>query len=142
MHAISLKQPWATLLVHAIKTIEVRKWSTKRRGPVLIHASAHPDERVEAWSHVPDHLLEHASTLRGGIVGAGEIVSCRIYRDRDQFAEDQEAHRNELEWFEKPPLYGFVLKKLRVLPFQRCSGWMRFFPIPEDILDALPLNDD
>src|SRR5205823_6217499 len=32
MYALSLKQPWATLLAHAVKTIEVRKWPTARRG--------------------------------------------------------------------------------------------------------------
>src|SRR5207245_2747235 len=29
-YALSLKQPWATLLVHGLKSIEVRRWSTPR----------------------------------------------------------------------------------------------------------------
>ncbi len=57
-YAISLKQPWATLLVHGLKTIEVRRWSTPRRGRVLIHAAGVPDERAEAWRLVPAHLQE------------------------------------------------------------------------------------
>lgn len=39
MKAISLLQPWATLVVMGIKTIETRGWGTKYRGPILIHAS-------------------------------------------------------------------------------------------------------
>ena len=31
-YALSVKQPWATLLVHGLKTIEVRAWPTARRG--------------------------------------------------------------------------------------------------------------
>lgn len=39
MYAISLLQPWATLVVIGAKTIETRSWSTRHRGPILIHAS-------------------------------------------------------------------------------------------------------
>jgi len=39
MKAISLLQPWATLVVMGIKTIETRSWGTKHRGAILIHAS-------------------------------------------------------------------------------------------------------
>lgn len=39
MKAISLLQPWATLVVMGIKTIETRSWGTKYRGALLIHAS-------------------------------------------------------------------------------------------------------
>ncbi len=39
MKAISLLQPWASLIVIGAKTIETRSWGTKYRGPILIHAS-------------------------------------------------------------------------------------------------------
>ena len=39
MFAISLLQPWASLVVMGIKTIETRSWSTRHRGQILIHAS-------------------------------------------------------------------------------------------------------
>jgi hypothetical protein len=39
MKAISLLQPWATLVTLGIKTIETRSWRTTYRGPILIHAS-------------------------------------------------------------------------------------------------------
>lgn len=39
MKAISLLQPWASLVVMGVKTIETRSWGTKYRGPILIHAS-------------------------------------------------------------------------------------------------------
>ena len=39
MKAISLLQPWASLVVMGIKKIETRNWATKHRGTILIHAS-------------------------------------------------------------------------------------------------------
>ena len=55
-YALSLKQPWAALLVHGGKTIEVRRWATSRRGRILIHAARVPDPRPEAWTQVPPEL--------------------------------------------------------------------------------------
>lgn len=40
MKAISIKQPWASLIAHGIKDIENRSWRTNYRGRVLIHAGA------------------------------------------------------------------------------------------------------
>lgn len=39
MKALSLLQPWASLVVIGAKQIETRSWSTAYRGPLLIHAS-------------------------------------------------------------------------------------------------------
>ena len=39
MKAISLLQPWATLVIIGVKTIETRSWGTHHRGNILIHAS-------------------------------------------------------------------------------------------------------
>lgn len=43
---LSLKQPYAELLVSGMKTIEVRKWKTKFRGQFLVHASKNIDEKA------------------------------------------------------------------------------------------------
>lgn len=39
MKALSLVQPWATLIAIGAKKIETRSWSTPYRGPIAIHAS-------------------------------------------------------------------------------------------------------
>lgn len=38
MKALTLHQPWASLIAFEVKTIETRSWSTKYRGPLAIHA--------------------------------------------------------------------------------------------------------
>lgn len=40
MKALTIRQPWATLLAIEAKAVETRSWQTKYRGPVLIHAGA------------------------------------------------------------------------------------------------------
>lgn len=44
MKAITLWQPWASLVAVGVKTIETRSWSTSHRGPLAIHAGARPPE--------------------------------------------------------------------------------------------------
>ncbi len=39
MKAISILQPWASLVALGHKKIETRSWNTKYRGELLIHAS-------------------------------------------------------------------------------------------------------
>jgi hypothetical protein len=127
-YALSLKQPWAALVLHGIKTIEVRRWPTARRGRILIHAARISDERPEAWRHVPDPLRELA-TKTGGILGAVEIVDCVQYSDLEAFVRDQAKHLNEPAWFEPPLLHGFSLARPTLLPFRKYPGWFRFFPV-------------
>jgi hypothetical protein len=40
MKALSVMQPWATLIALGAKRIETRSWSTSYRGPLAIHASS------------------------------------------------------------------------------------------------------
>ncbi len=42
MKALTIRQPWASLIAAGVKTIETRSWSTKYRGPLAIHAGKHP----------------------------------------------------------------------------------------------------
>ncbi len=127
-YALSLKQPWATLLVAGRKFIEVRRWPTDRRGRILIHAARIPDPRTEAWNQVPEELWQ-AAQISGGIVGAAELTGCIAYRSRAAFRRDQLLHLNEPGWFEPPVLYGFTFSRAVTLPFRRYPGWVRFFPV-------------
>ena len=131
VYALSIKQPWAALVVHGLKTIEVRRWPTARRGLILIHAARVPDERPQGWAHVPPELKPVAQQY-GGILGAAELADCRAYRSQEAFASDLTHHLNEPDWFVPPLLYGFRFHAPKVLRFRPYSGWMRFFPVQWD----------
>jgi hypothetical protein len=42
--ALSIRQPWASLIVCGLKTVEIRTWSTAYRGLLYIHASKSQDD--------------------------------------------------------------------------------------------------
>jgi len=122
MRALSIRQPWAWLILHGGKDIENRNWPTKVRGRVLIHASAtmtHDDYRFCAeyvrlnlpWAKIiiPPMLM----LKRGGIVGSVEITSC--------------VASSESPWFVGE--FGFVLAKPEVLPFAARKGRLGFFEV-------------
>jgi hypothetical protein len=132
LYALSIKQPWATLLVHGLKTVEVRGWSTRRRGRVLIHAGRRPDRRRQAWERVPAGLRQ-AARLVGGIVGAAELTDCLVYPTVEKFVADQARHLNEPDWFRGRRLYGFAFANMQPLAFQPCTGALFFFPVRENI---------
>jgi hypothetical protein len=129
-YALSLKQPWAALLVAGRKTIEVRRWPTGWRGPLLIHAARIPDERREAWALVSPELRALAR-LGGGFIGSGTLTGCKPYRDREAFAADEPGHLNAPAWFEEAGLFGFTFADLRVEAFRRYPGWVRIFKVED-----------
>lgn len=123
MLALSIRQPWAWMILHAGKDIENRTWSTKVRGRVLIHAAkgCTRDEFDAAirFAHGAVGLAQEADdkpglhdcdfqTLnRGGIVGSVEIVDC--------------VQQTDSPWFMGS--YGLRMAKVSL---KRCSpGWPR-----------------
>jgi ASCH domain len=127
-HALSIKQPWAALLVAGCKTVEVRKWATTVRGPVYIHAASAADHRPDGWAQLPAELLS-LSDLRGGLLGTADLYGCVEYPTAAAFALDGPKHLNSLTWFERPRLYGFRFRHARPVPFARCRGSVRFFTV-------------
>lgn len=114
MKALSIRQPWAWLIVNGYKDIENRTWLTNYRGPVLIHAAKTPDamslvEIIDYYDLVLDPDDIHLQF--GGIVGQAEITDC--------------VRRHDSKWFHGP--WGFVMQNARPLPFQPCRGSLGLF---------------
>lgn len=40
---LSIRQPWATMIVLGVESVEIRRKNYKHRGPIWIHASSHID---------------------------------------------------------------------------------------------------
>ena len=127
-YALSLKQPWAALLVGGRKTLEIRTWATTVRGRVYVHAARAADDRAGAWAHVSDDLRPLAE-LGGGIIGHADLVGCTVYRTATDFDADAARHLNRPEWFVRPRMYGFEFRNPAPLPFVPYRGSTRFFSI-------------
>jgi hypothetical protein len=135
-YALSIKQPWAALVVAGLKTIEIRTWPTGQLGRVFIHAARIPDDCEHAWASVPNELLP-LTKLVGGLIGQAELIECITYRDAKHFGQDQAQHYNLPEWFQAPVMFGFRFANAKRLPFTRLKGQLRFFEFPASILDGL-----
>jgi hypothetical protein len=124
--ALSIRQPWAWLIVNGWKDIENRSWRTQFRGPVLIHASKaamNEDDwsDLRAGRSLVDGLPiahdfvppgENWNDLGwGGIVGQAEVVDC--------------VSTHPSRWFVGP--FGFVLTNARPLTLRPCPGRLGFF---------------
>jgi len=62
MKAITLRQPWATLVAIGAKEIETRSWRTSYRGPIAIHAGKWwplRDRGLTAAPHFFEALCDH-----------------------------------------------------------------------------------
>lgn len=132
MNALSIKQPWAWLIVQGIKDIENRKWDTDYRGPLLIHASKTWDEQGEKWIwerilrrwSLPLRNLPHRDDPRihyGALIGKVDLVDC-IRRSR--------SGRPSSPWFYGP--WGWMLRN--AIEFQipiPCRGQLGLFDVPD-----------
>jgi len=121
MKALSIRQPWAWLIVHAGKNIENRMWRTTFRGRVLIHASkgmTRAEYDAACW-FMGEQGIDHTKLPlfdqlpRGGIIGEAEIVDC--------------VRKSNSPWFQGP--FGFVLHNVKPLPFRPCKGSLGFFNV-------------
>lgn len=118
MKALSLKQPWAELILRGKKKIEIRKWNTKFRGRFLIHASKNPDEKAMkkfGFKNLPC----------GFIIGQAELVNVKRYKDEREFNKDKHFHLATSEWGN----YGFILKnvkRVKPIPAKGSLGFWEF----------------
>jgi hypothetical protein len=120
MKVISIRNPWANLIVRGIKPVENRTWKTDYRGPLLIHASKKFDFGGLEWiyKHFPESLALGDSLLfRGGIIGEVEMVDC--------------VSSYLSPWFFGP--YGFLFKNAEELPFIPLRGKLGLFKYKGEI---------
>ena len=145
MRALSLTQPWPWIILNLGKDVENRVWSTKHRGPFLLHAAKGAPE--SAWCLARDFVKERfgqqlaahvppwgdPTLLRGGVVGiatihdvvepcadpGGWIKPCaRLWHMHDQ--------------------HGFLLRDVRPLPFLAVPGRQRWFDVEHPSLPLVP----
>lgn len=90
MKAITIWQPWASLLACGAKKYETRSWPTQYRGVIAIHAAAKkPSSIWEAIGCIVDKvraalgIIDPDDLPRGCIIATAELVGCwKIQQNR------------------------------------------------------------
>ena len=72
MKVLTIKQPWATLIMQKDKEYEFRSWKTQYRGDLLIHAGKGIDK--EALIRLKKYLPKELPL--GKILGKVKLVDC------------------------------------------------------------------
>lgn len=123
---LSIRQPYAWLIVNGFKPVENRTWPTRFRGRILIHAGVtYPKgeyaDDAESFGSRYGIGYPAREAMIGGIVGSVTITDC--------------VREHPSEWWVGP--WGFVMDKPRafakIIPHKGALG---IFAVPASILEA------
>ncbi|GGH46122.1 hypothetical protein GCM10008014_08580 [Paenibacillus silvae] len=110
MKAITIHQPWATLIAIGAKRFETRGWKTHYRGPIAIHAAKKDPHEVivsldldiqkAIFAAFYDHFGIQAGALdlmpTGVVVATAELTNC--YQSVDTWTDGYELEGKRLIW--------------------------------------------
>lgn len=141
MKAITIAQPWASLVAIGAKRIETRTWPTKYRGPIAIHAAkGFPGSAKRfcecnivcdalGWPRmgaVTQESLDQSARLikslpLGCVIAIAQIVDCQPTEYLDGF----DARLSDIERAfgnYDPGRFGFLLKDIRAIEPVQVKG--------------------
>ena len=121
MKALSLKQPWAELILQGKKTIELRRWNTNFRGEFYVHASGNIDEEQMGKYNLKD-------LPRQALVGIATLVDVKNYKDEGEFLKDKNKHLAlDIKWGK----HGFILTNVQRINPIKFKGSLNFFEVSQ-----------
>ena len=101
MKVLTIREPWASLIVNGYKEYEFRSWKTNYRGKILIHTSSIMDK--DMLDRFKDYNLDY---ITGAIIGEVEIVDCILVdkefnddlRDKNPVVYGRSNHTETYAW--------------------------------------------
>lgn len=133
--ALSLRQPWAYLVVTGSKLVENRTRNTHFRGWFMVHAPAGMTRQeyvdcqrfiaraARETGHLPE--LPYPFDLhRSGMVGLGRLDGVREPQEHD-------------DGWHMADQFGYDLGAVRETPFIGCKGNRGFWRVPESVVRRL-----
>lgn len=90
MKVLSIKEPWASLIMNGTKKIETRSWKTKYRGEIYIHASL---SKAKITKPEVYELIKDMNFKCGYIICKCNLVDC-IYMT-DEYVNDMKTNHFE-----------------------------------------------
>ena len=145
MRVLSIKQPWATLIVRGVKRFEARTWQTPHRGQIALHASSGTAPYVFDEADGDDVLgtifcnqgwgesADLKALPRTSVVGTVDIVT--IVPAKKIWDTLTPEDKVLVGSFEEPPddLYLWELANPREIPPVQINGKLNLWTLPDDV---------
>jgi len=146
MKALTLIQPWASLVILGAKQIETRSWKTEYRGTLAIHAGQKWNPRLaDLCDAEPFRSVLHrhewkfaegrcSNTPLGMILGTVELVDC--VATEDLIVQVNEESGPEFAFGDyRPGRWGWMLQNAQMLthpvPFLGRQG---LWDVPDEVI--------
>ncbi len=131
--ALSLTQPWASLVAIGYKKIETRSWSTSYRGPLWIHAAKGFDTYAKGFAQTERALGRIPGRLPfGAIIAKVELIDVRLAKDVEQEISALERLYGDYSWGR----YAWIFENVEALaePIP-CKGRLGLFvpQLPQEV---------
>jgi hypothetical protein len=144
MKALSILQPWASLVVHGHKRIETRSWPTHHRGPLIIHAGGR--FRKRQWDLCRESPFQEClaaaglQRLRdlplGCVVGMVNVLDCVPVSDLAGELDRRERCFGDY----RDGRYAWLLADAMALAAPlRCAGQLGLFEVADEIFSETGL---
>lgn len=133
--ALSIKQPWAGLIMAGIKTVEKRSWSTMYGGRLAIVSSAKPDNQAMEDMRRKLGKLPAICFVNGAILGTVDLTGM-LWTADDGVAESDHPNVTEsmLEWWNNEGV-GWIVERPKRLPSPiPYKGQLGLYNIPAEVL--------
>lgn len=121
MKALSVRQPFAFLIVSGAKPVENRVWGTHYRGPLLIHAGL--DYHAMTFADIEQRFrvaINPCDLQLGGLIGIADLVDV--------------VWRSSSIWFTGPR--GWLLENPRRFEFLPYRGQQGMFDVPDELIKS------
>ena len=134
MKAITLHQPWASLIAQGLKHYETRSWGTLYRGKIAIHAgkvnhckspfqtiSLFGEEGLspQEYQSVEPVILEGYNLPTGCIIAIADMTDCILMTEKVICSMSQ-LEQKVGNWY--PDRYAFKLENIKVVDPIPCKG--------------------
>jgi len=119
MKALTISQPYASLIASGEKWVENRRWPAGYRGPLAVHAG-------KGTRYLDRDELRAYPT--GGIVAVADLLACMPLASMRQVSRDQKIQRTDLtvgqvlDHAHTEGPWCWVLRNVRRVEFVPCRG--------------------
>lgn len=132
---LSIKQPWAQLILEGTKDIEVRSWTTQYRGPIWIHVGRRVDESASI-------RFCRTGLFTGGLVGSAILHGIRPF-SQSSWEAWRTRHYDDAPFNDDKAKYGWILRDvISLVPPIPLKGKRGLFPLDEEVLTQLSQHPD